>query len=32
MPMVVYTFFESHEFAGKTIVPFSTHEGSGMAK
>ena len=30
MPMVVYTFLESHDFAGKTIVPFSTHEGSGL--
>lgn len=30
MPMAVYTFFETHDFAGKTIIPFCTHEGSGM--
>jgi flavodoxin len=30
MPMVVWTFLESYDFAGKTIVPFCTHEGSGM--
>jgi flavodoxin len=30
MPMPVYTFLESHDFSGKTIVPFCTHEGSGM--
>lgn len=31
MPMAVYTFLESYDFAGKTIVPFCTHEGSGLA-
>lgn len=30
MPMAVYTFLESYDFAGKTIVPFCTHEGSGL--
>lgn len=30
MPMPVYTFLESYDFTGKTIVPFCTHEGSGM--
>lgn len=30
MPMAVHTFLESYDFAGKTIVPFCTHEGSGM--
>ncbi len=30
MPMVVHTFLESYDFAGKTILPFCTHEGSGM--
>ena len=30
MPMAVYTFLESHDFSGKTIIPFCTHEGSGM--
>ncbi len=29
-PMAVYTFLESYDFSGKTIVPFSTHEGSGL--
>lgn len=30
MPMPVWTFLESHSFKGKTILPFCTHEGSGM--
>ncbi|MBP3252565.1 MAG: NAD(P)H-dependent oxidoreductase [Prevotella sp.] len=30
MPMVCYTFLESYDFAGKTIIPFCTNEGSGM--
>lgn len=30
MPMAVFTFLESHDFFGKTILPFCTHEGSGM--
>ena len=30
MPMPVYTFLESYDFCGKIIVPFCTHEGSGM--
>ena len=30
MPMAVGTFLESHDFSGKTILPFCTHEGSGM--
>jgi flavodoxin len=30
MPMPVYTFLESYDFSGKTIVPFCTHEGSCM--
>lgn len=30
MPMVCYTFLESYDFTGKTIVPFCTNEGSGM--
>lgn len=29
-PMAVYTFLESYDFTGKTIVPFCTHEGSGL--
>lgn len=31
MPMAVYTFLESCDFSGKTIVPFCTHEGSGLS-
>jgi flavodoxin len=30
MPMPVWTFLEKHNFTGKTILPFCTHEGSGM--
>lgn len=30
MPMVCYTFLESFDFTGKTIIPFCTNEGSGM--
>lgn len=29
MPMAVWTFLESHDFSGKLIKPFCTHEGSG---
>jgi len=29
-PMVVFTFLESYDFTGKTIIPFCTHEGSGI--
>lgn len=31
LPMIVYTFLESYDFSGKTIIPFNTHEGSGDA-
>ena len=31
MPMAVYTFLESYDFSGKTVIPFNTHEGSGTA-
>lgn len=30
-PMICYTFFESVDLSGKTLVPFSTHEGSGLS-
>jgi flavodoxin len=30
MPMPVFTFLESYDFSGKIIVPFCTHEGSGL--
>jgi flavodoxin len=32
MPMAVFTFLEQHDFTGKTIVPFCTHEGSGLGR
>ena len=32
-PMILYTFFEQNRdaLAGKTLFPFSTHEGSGLS-
>lgn len=30
MPMAVFTFLTENGFAGKTIVPFCTHEGSAL--
>lgn len=30
VPMCVYTFIENHDWNGKTVIPFITHEGSGM--
>lgn len=30
VPMAVYTFLEQFDFTGKTIIPFCTHEGSGL--
>ena len=30
-PMILYTVFENNDFAGKRLIPFSTHEGSGLA-
>ena len=30
MPMPVFTFLEQYDLRGKTILPFCTHEGSGM--
>ena len=30
-PMIMYTFFENEDLSGKTLIPFSTHEGSGLA-
>lgn len=31
MPMTVYTFIEKHHRQGMTIIPFCTHEGSGLS-
>ena len=32
MPMAVFTFLEDHNLSEKTIIPFCTHEGSGMGR
>ena len=32
MPYILYTFFETYDFSGKTIVPFNTHGGSGFSR
>jgi flavodoxin len=32
MPMPVCTFLEEYDFSGKSIVPFCTHEGSGLGR
>lgn len=29
-PQVMFTFFDKHDLNGKTIIPFTTHEGSGL--
>lgn len=31
MPMPVYTFLEKHDWNGKIVIPFCTHEGSGLS-
>ncbi len=31
IPMAVYTFLEGKNWNGKTVVPFATHEGSGLS-
>lgn len=31
MPMILYTFLESVDLSGKTIIPFNTHGGSGFS-
>ena len=31
MPQAIYTFMESYDLIGKTIIPFNTHEGSGQS-
>lgn len=30
-PQIMYTFFELYDFNGKTVIPFSTNGGSGLA-
>ena len=29
-PQVMFTFFDRYDLSGKTIYPFTTHEGSGL--
>lgn len=31
LPMPLYTFLEEYDFGGKTIIPFTTHGGSGFS-
>lgn len=31
LPAPLYTFLESYDFAGKTLVPFNSHGGSGLS-
>lgn len=32
MPMAMFTFLEQYDLSGKTIIPFCTHGGSGLAR
>ena len=32
MPQALFTFLEAADFSGKKILPFCTHEGSGMGR
>lgn len=32
MPMIVYTFLESCDLSGKTVIPFNTHGGSRFSR
>ena len=32
LPMAMFTFLEQYDLSGKTIVPFCTHEGSGLGQ
>lgn len=31
MPMILYTFFDTYDLSGKTILPFCTSSGSGLS-
>ena len=31
-PMCVATILEAHDWTGKTVIPFTTHEGSGFGQ
>ncbi|MTJ82255.1 MAG: flavodoxin [Telmatospirillum sp.] len=32
LPMALLTFLDRHDVAGRTVVPFCTHEGSGLGR
>ncbi len=32
MPMPMFTFIDSYDFSNKIIIPFVTHEGSGLGR
>ena len=32
LPMAFFSFLEKYNFAGKTLIPFSTHEGSHLGR
>ena len=32
IPMCMYTFIEGHDWNGKKVIPFCTHEGSGAGR
>ena len=32
IPMCMYTFIEAHDWNGKKVIPFCTHEGSGSGR
>lgn len=31
-PQIVFTFFKKYDLSGKTVIPFTTHEGSGLGR
>ena len=31
-PRIIHSFLESHDFAGKRVVPFATSGGSGLGR
>ena len=31
MPQAIYSFIDSYDLTGKTVIPFNTHEGSGQS-
>lgn len=32
MPMALYSFFDTYDFSGKTIIPFNVHNGSRFSR